>query len=66
MKLYPDKLIDSNYGLLSPDMFCPNKALHSLHYMSMDAKESYNQLEVWNLQIVFDIYSHVIEILLEC
>ena len=40
-------------------MFCPNKALHSLHYMSIDARESYNQLEVWNLQIVFDIHTHV-------
>ena len=45
-RAYPDQLINSEHGPLEPEMLCPNKALHSLHFLSMDAKENHDQSEV--------------------
>ena len=43
---YPNKLFKSDHGLLGPEMFCPNKALQSLQFLSLDAKENHDQNEV--------------------
>ena len=43
---YPNKLFVSDHGILEPEMFCPNKALQSLQFLSLDAKENHDQNEV--------------------
>ena len=44
--LYPNTLIRSSLGLLEPETFCHNKALHSLQVLSNNEKESHDQNEV--------------------
>ena len=44
-------MVRSEYGILGPEMFCPNKALHSLHYLSNQAKGNHDQIEVIILKI---------------
>lgn len=59
--IYRNILVRSEYGFLEPEMFCPNKALHSLHYLSNEAKGNHDQIEVTILMTFIYINIEMVE-----